>query len=48
MVEKQYELTSNDKDIKEAVKHECHTKYGDLKKHAVFGNREAIKEMRAY
>jgi hypothetical protein len=34
-----------EKDIKESVKHECHTKYGDLKKHAVFGNREAVKEM---
>lgn len=26
-------------------KKECHTKYGDLKKHTVFGNREAVKEM---
>ena len=34
-----------EKDIKESVKHECHTKYEDLKKHAVFGNREAVKEM---
>lgn len=38
-------LSETEKNIKESVKHACHTKYGDLKKHAVFGNREAIKEM---
>lgn len=33
-----------EKAIKESAKHECHTKYCDLKKQTAFGNREAIKE----
>ena len=41
----QKNVSKFEKDIKESLNHECRTKYGDLKKHASFGNIEDVKEI---